>query len=691
MYIEAKCGCCSVLRLLLFLPLLSFHPLLLFLPLLFLPLCESKAQQTDWREVWHQVMDDGDYDEETLESLFEQLDELADHPIDLNTVTRDELEQLPFLSARQVMDFIEYRDRFFPLRSMNELHVVPSFDYVQTALLPCFAYVGEVRDSLRFPSLRQIARGGSHELMACGRIPFYERQGDVHGYAGYPYRHALRYDYHYGDYVSIGLLGAQDAGEPFFASVNKAGYDVYSYYLQLKHLGAVETAIVGKYKVAAGMGLVLGNSFQLGKLSLLQSMGRMTNTLRPHASRSESDYFEGAAATLQLSSKLKLTAFASLRPLDATLRQDGSAQTLITSGYHRTQTELQKKHNTRQSSAGGVLAFRAGGFRANATIVATHLNRRLNPQTSALYRRYYPKGYDFMNASLSYSYTHHRFAVNGETAVDQNGHLAALHSVSVNTGKNLSLIALHRYYSYRYTTLHGHAFGEGSRVQNEQGVYVGGIWQAMRKLRLSFYADYAHFPWARYLVSRPSSAFDYLLEAQVRANKKLTLTARYRLHQKERDDSTKTHLTGIDEHRMRLALNYASGPFSAVAQADAVGSIGTTRDKGFMMSGRVGWKASSWQLTAMGAWFHTDNYASRLYVYEPQLPHEFAFPAYYGEGCRLSLSGQMRFGNMRIGGKIGHTHYSDRTSIGSGLQLIPSSHQTDLELQIGWKLGAKKG
>ena len=676
---EAKCGLRSVVR------LLSFLALLFLLP------CEGEAQQADWREAWHQVMDDGDYDEETLESLFEQLEELAEHPIDLNKVTRDELEELPFLSARQVMDFIEYRDRFYPLRSMNELRVIPSFDYVQSTLLPCFAYVGEVSDSRHFPSLRQIVRGGTHEVMASGRIPFYERKGDEHGYAGYRYRHALRYDYHYGDYFRMGLVGSQDAGEPFFASVNKKGYDAYSYYLQMKHLGPVETAIIGKYKVAAGMGLVLGSSFQLGKLTLLQNMGRAANTLRPHASRSESDYFEGAAATLQLWPKLRLTAFASLRPIDATLRENGSAQTLITSGYHRTQAEIQKKHNTRQSSAGGVLAFRAGGFQANATMVATHLNRRLSPQTTTLYRRYYPQGYDFMNASLGYGYTHYRFAVNGETAIDQEGHLATLHTVSVNTGKDLQLMALHRYYSYRYTTLHGHAFGEGSRVQNEQGVYVGGIWQALRKLRLSFYADYAYFPWARYQVSRPSSAHDYLLEAQLRANRQLTVTARYRFHQKERDDAAKTRLTRIDEHRMRLALNYASGLFSTVVQADAVRTVGSTRDKGFMMSSRVGWKAAQWQLTAMGAWFRTDSYASRLYVYEPQLPHEFGFPSYDGHGYRLSLAAQLRLGNMRVGGKLGHTHYFDRTTIGSGLQLIPSSHQTDLELQIGWKLGGKKG
>lgn len=48
------------------------------------------------------------------------------------------------------------------------------------------------------------------------KVPFYERKGDKEGYRGYPYKHWLRYQFHYGDYAKMGVVASQDAGEPFF-------------------------------------------------------------------------------------------------------------------------------------------------------------------------------------------------------------------------------------------------------------------------------------------------------------------------------------------------------------------------------------------------------------------------------------------------------------------------------------------
>ena len=355
-----------------------------------------------------------DVEEEGWAAYYDQLQQLADHPIDLNHTTREDLEQLPFLSEQQVMDIIEYLDRYGPMRSMNELKMIRSLDYQQIALLPFFVYVGEVaREEPRFPSLQNITRYGKHTVTATGRVPFYERKGDQNGYLGYRYRHSLRYEFSYGNYVKAGLIGAQDAGEPFFANQNSWGYDTYSYYIQVKKLGILENAVIGKYKVAAGMGLVLNTSFQLGKLATLQNMGRQTNTLRAHSSRSEADYFQGAAATIKLSKPLSVTAFASYRPIDATLNSDGTAATLITSGYHRTPTEIRKKYNTHLSAYGGSIGYRQNGLHLGANAVYTHMDRTLQPNTKTLYRRYYPQGDRFFNASLDYGYTHYRFAISG--------------------------------------------------------------------------------------------------------------------------------------------------------------------------------------------------------------------------------------------------------------------------------------
>lgn len=53
-------------------------------------------------------------------------------------------------------------------------------------------------------------------MVAAVKVPLYERKGDKDGYWGYPYKHWLRYQFHYSDYVKMGFVASQDGGEPFF-------------------------------------------------------------------------------------------------------------------------------------------------------------------------------------------------------------------------------------------------------------------------------------------------------------------------------------------------------------------------------------------------------------------------------------------------------------------------------------------
>ena len=59
---------------------------------------------------------------------------------------------------------------------------------------------------------------------------------------------------------------------------------------------------------------------------------------------------------------------------------------------------------------------------------------------------------------------------------------------------------------------------------------------------------------------------------------------------------------------------------------------------------------------------------------------------FYGRGMRLALIGRAKIDSaLQFDMKIGHTHYYDRQTIGSGLQQINSNRLTDLELQARWK------
>ena len=94
--------------------------------LLITTLTATAQQQQTWEQVWQEVMSPEDMEEEEWEDYYERMQQLADHPLDLNQVTREELEQLPFLSDQQVMDLMEYLDRYGPMRSMGELRMIAS-------------------------------------------------------------------------------------------------------------------------------------------------------------------------------------------------------------------------------------------------------------------------------------------------------------------------------------------------------------------------------------------------------------------------------------------------------------------------------------------------------------------------------------------------------------------------------------
>ena len=656
--------------------------------LFMITLTASAQQKQTWEDIWQETITPEDMEEmeDSWEDYHERMQQLADHPIDLNHTNREDLEQLPFLSAQQVMGIMEYLDRYGPMRSMNELKMVRSLDYRQIALLPFFVYVGEVnQEAPRFPSLQNITKYGKHTVTVTGNIPFYERKGDQNGYLGYHYRHTLRYAFTYSNYVKIGIIGAQDAGEPFLANQNNTGYDTYSYYIQLRKLGHLENAVIGKYKIGAGMGLILNTSFQLGKLATLQNMGRQTNTLRAHSSRSESDYFQGAAAVIRLSKPLTLTTFASYRPVDATLNDDGTAKTIITNGYHRTKEEMKKKHNTHLSALGGSIGYRLNGLHLGANIVYSGIDRTLCPDTKTAYRRYYPQGDNFLNASLDYGYTHYRFSVGGETAVNKAGALATINALSFQPSSNLSLVAIQRFYSYRYNGLYAHGFGNSSRTQNESGLYLGLSWTPLARLHLQGYADYAYSPYPRYQVSKPSHTWDMLLQSTLQW-RKWNLQVRHRTRLQQKDDNNKM-LIPCNEHRSRLSITHSSDAgWTAKTQADYVYTIHKDASHGWMVSQQTGYQQDTWQASLSMGYFDTDSYAARIYLYERQLQHEFTFPSFYGNGLRLSLYAHVSLNDhLRLATRLGYTNYFDRSSIGTSLQEIAQSHTTDLDLQLRWK------
>lgn len=645
------------------------------------------AQQEGWESVFSQLVNEEEG--ENWETSYDVLSDLEQHPINLNTATREDFERIPFLTDQQIEDLCAYLYQYGGMRSFGELAMIESLDPVRQQLLPFFTYIDNEQKDKTFPSWKDIAKYGKHNVIVTAKIPFYKRHGDEKGYLGYPYRHSLRYTFNYGDYLQAGLIGAQDAGEPFFAGENKMGYDHYSFYLVIRKLGRLKALAVGRYKIKFGMGLVMNTDFSFGKTATLATLGRSSNAIRAYSSRSAANYLQGAAATVTLAKGLDLTAFISYRKIDATLNTDKSSiATLLTSGYHRTESEMNRKENASETCGGGNLNYFKNGFHIGITGVFNRFDKPLQPKTTQAFRQYYPAGKSFWNASVNYGYTSRRFSIAGETATGDSHAIATINRVNWMPVSSLQLLLLQRFYSYKYHALHSQSFGEGSSVQNESGIYLGATWQPLRRLTLMVYTDYAYFPWAKYQAATASKSWDNYVSATY-SGKKVTIFARYQFKVREKDNKQKTRLVNDQTHRGRLAATLLYNQWTMKTQADCAWNQYKQQSFGWMVSENVSWKGckNKLQVAATFGYFHTDDYQSRIFCYERGPLYQFSFPSYYGKGIHYSLFVRADvLPCMMVIGKISTTNYFDRDHISSGLQQIDHSAMTDMEVQVKWKL-----
>lgn len=362
---------------------------------------DSLSASPLWQQLLSDLSSSEDFEHVAWQDYEEDLEEMAQHPVNLNTATREELERMPFLTASQVEDILFYIYRYGQLKSMSELTLISSIGWYQRQLMSCFFYVADDGSKPAFPSLKTIAQYGKHEVMGMLKVPFYERKGDASGtdgYLGYPYKHGLRYQFRYGNSVKLGFVASQDAGEPFFGGRNTMGYDFYSFYLQVKNLDRWKNITLGRYRLNAGLGLILNNDFGFGKLSALTSLGRSSSCIiRGHSSRSSANYLQGAAATYTLLKGLELTGFLSYRQIDATLSADGGGiKTILKTGLHRTVNEIAKQKVASNTLVGGNISYRHQGWHIGGTAFYTSFSLPLTPNKSQLYKRFAPEGNAFL-------------------------------------------------------------------------------------------------------------------------------------------------------------------------------------------------------------------------------------------------------------------------------------------------------
>ena len=624
------------------------------------------------------------------ENELEELSNRLQEPVNLNSATREQLEQFPFLSDIQIEHLLAYIYIHGQMETIYELQLVEELDRQTIQYLLPFVCIKAINNEPAFrwkTMLKDAGRYGKNEVLTRLDIPFYKRKGYEHTYLGPSVYNSVKYTFRYRDQLYAGGVAEKDAGEPFAALHNRYGYDYYSFYLLLQNCGRLKSLAVGNYRLSFGQGLVMSTDYLMGKTIYASSFNNRSTGIKRHSSTDEYNYFRGVATTVALTKRLSVSAFYSHRNMDGVVT-DGEITSVYKTGLHRSRKEADKKNLLTSQLTGGNVSYQQNHIRLGITGVYYVFNRLYEPELTG-YSKYNIHGNHFYNLGIDYAYRWRRFSFQGETAIGKQG-WASLNRLQYSPVQDIQFILIHRFYSYDYWAMYAHSFGEGSTVQNEQGYYVGLETTPFSHWRFFVSFDLFSFPWKKYRINKPSRGTDGLIQATFTPRTNLSMYLKYRYKQKERDltGSKGTLTLPIFHHQLRYRLNYSlNDVFSSRTTLDYnhFHSQDRAATKGYQVTQMISSQLPWTRLFAdvQGSYFCTDDYDSRVYVSEKGLLYTFYTPSFQGRGfrCAVRLRYELNKHWLFIT-KFGETIYLNRNEIGSGNDLIYGNKKADIQMQL---------
>lgn len=636
--------------------------------------------------------EDFDYSE-----LVERLNYYNKNPFNLNKVTGEQLQELVFLTPLQINALIHHRNNNGQFIELYELQSIDGLDVATIKKLTLFCSLTDVNPFENI-SFKTLTTKGTNEVMFTYGQMFQKREGfykpenpNESHYLGGSERFLSRYKYHFEQAFSASLTMEKDAGETFFSQNQNRGFDFYSGNISYKSPGRIKKLVVGDYSLQFGQGLTMWSGLSFGKGAAVATITKNNIGLKPYSSTNESLFLRGLASTLNFK-KIDITPFVSYRFMDGGLEVEESTEeisSISTTGFHRTQNEINNKNSIRQLVYGANAQYTNNALRLGTTVCQTDFNYAF--ETSEIpYNSYRFSGNKLSNVGVYYNYNWHNLYFFGEGAHSLNSGFSFLNGVISSLTPKVSLILFHRNYQKNYHSFFNQAVSEGTNAVNEQGFYSGLVITPNRKVEFNIYADFFKFPWLRYRVDAPSSGYEILSQFSYSPSKKFKATLRYKFESKEENDAldnAMNYLAEVRKQNCRFEINYKiSDDFQLRNRVELVDyKKEDISEQGFLMYQDVIYNPMSSRISGncRFAIFDTPGFNSRLYAFENDVLYSYSVPAYQNKGLRFYLNSRLRISpSADFWFKYAMSYYTDLESIGSGLDKIAGNKKSDIKLQL---------
>ena len=546
-------------------------------------------------DIFNQLSEDGDLSYEDIE---EELLSIADNPMDLNTVTQEELSRLMFLSDEQIDAILMYQYEH-GFKEIYELQLIDCLkDYEIRNLLP-FVRV----DSLEVQGFR--SSGGKkmyfREVFHYAKHEMTLRMDarNIEDFEGDPMYGKLRYRFNYRNRVQAGVSVLRRQGDEAIRQEGER-WD-YGGYIQLKDIGPMKTVVAGNYQASFGYGLVVGSPFKRGKSAYIQSTATTDEGLKKYSSVGDSyNYFHGVGATARVSSWADVSAFYSLRK----------------------GKEEAWNHVVGVNATGRWNRLKVG-ITAVETIEATSSQFRERSQASYSLE---VKGRDVSGVmGVNARWNMGKVDIWGEVATSHGNKwgVGVITGVRYRPISDLNLLAIYRYYSPEFDNVYANSLCSWSRMKDEHGGYLGVEYNRLRNWQLSAFGDI----W--------KTGFETMAQADFIPQKDYRMHTRFRVKRKDEKDT----------YSLRWNMVYEFGQWKMKTQAD--GNMVQAKGAwtyGWSVLQDVEYRFSKVPIVLQfrAQAFDAREWNNRVYIYENDVLYAYAIPFVYGLGGRFWLNARYK-------------------------------------------------
>ncbi len=649
---------------------------------------KANTIETIMESISEELEGDADYS-----LILDDLEELAENPLNINAATKDDFRKLHMLNEAQILNLIEHRQKFGRILTIYELKTIDGFDRSILEKISPFVLFGELPDTET--KMHAVAR---HQLFlrAIQNWPtsedYQKTDNEAPRFEGSPTKIYTRYRLEYGDFSS-GITAEKDPGEAFFTGSNNTGFDYYSGYLNFRFNSFLKNIVIGDYAVKAGQGLVIWQGFPTRKSYDVINTSKINAGIKPYSSTNENKFFRGSSATFGIKN-MDLTVFYSRKNMDANIvysNIDSSSTHFTsqqTSGYHRTASEIEDEKSITEINKGIILNFRKNRIKIGATVLHQKFGlpymRSKSPSNQFKF-----EGTENLNIGINYQYFVNKYQFFGEAAISKSTGKAFIQGLIAHIHDRAALSLLYRNFDRNYHSLWGNPFSENSGTINENGIYVGLSLLPVQHFKLSAYADYYHSPWINFTTMAPAGGNDYLVQLDYTPSKKIQCYIRYKTENKE----TKTKLDykyineTVNTKHLRFQIQYTLSEIHSFRTRVEYSGFNRTENGKIIFQDFIYNPAKiPFSANFRFALFDTDGYNTRIYAYENDLLYNYSIPAYYGKGFKTYINIKYKiFNNFVTSLKIANTSFTANNTTSTTPSTASKKTLTEVKFQIRLK------